>query len=139
MKPYLWALLAALCWGFVPIIEKLGLAKMPVWAGIFYRSLGVVLGIILLAIFRYEYIKKAVIEIPAGWYYVMIGGFLASVIGQIFFYNALKTGEASKVVPLGASYPLISFFLGIIIFKESLTLVKIAGLIFIILGVFLLK
>ena len=139
MKPYLWALLAAFCWGFVPIIEKLGLAKMPVWAGVFYRCLGVSLGLVFLTVLNYSEIKKAVLEVPSGWYYVMIGGFLASVVGQILFYNALKTGEASKVVPVGAAYPLISFFLGIIIFKESFTLAKLAGLFFIVLGVILLK
>ena len=67
------------------------------------------------------------------------GGFFASIVGQIFFYNALRTGETSKIVPLAGSYPLISFILGIIILKESFTMMKLWGVMFIILGIFLLR
>ena len=70
---------------------------------------------------------------------VLLGGFLASVVGQVFFYHALKTGESSKVVPLAATYPLVSFILGVILLGEKVTFAKTGGIIFILLGVFLLK
>ena len=139
MSPYLWAILASLAWGCAPIVEKLGLAKLPVWAGLFYRSLGVMFGALILFIFKYNEIKEAVTKDSTGWHLLAIGGFLASIIGQIFFYNALKAGEASRVVPLGATYPLISFILGIIFLKETMSMAKLGGLIFIILGAVLLR
>ena len=139
MKPYYWALLAALTWGCVPLLEKLGLMKMPVFAGLFYRCLGVVVGMIILFVVRSEEIKYSFSMSSMGWLFLVAGGFLASVIGQIFFYSALKDGEISQVVTIGASYPLISFLLGVLFLGEKLTIGKLGGLGFVVLGVLLLK
>ena len=139
MKPYYWALLSALTWGCAPIFEKLGLAKVPVFMGLFYRCLGVFLGAVLLMFLKFDTFKETITHVPSGWWYLLVGGFLASIVGQIFFYHALKEGEASLVVPIGAAYPLIAFLLGIIFLGEKFTLMKSFGLIFVLIGVFLLK
>ena len=139
MKPYFWALLAAVVWGFAPIVEKMGLMKMPVWTGLFFRSLGVFCGLILIACFQFTEIKQVITKDASGWFYLFLGGILASILGQIFFYRALSTGQASQVVPLGACYPLISFVLGILFLHEMVTWPKLAGLIFVITGAILLK
>lgn len=139
MKPFLWAILAAMTWGFAPILEKLGLMKIDAFVGLFYRSLGVVVGAILLGAFQLATIKTTWLDLSSNWIYLVGGGFLASIVGQIFFYNALKTGQASQVVPVAASYPLISFVLGVIFLGETVTLAKLTGLVLIILGVFFLK
>ena len=139
MKPFYWALLAALTWGCVPVLEKIGLSKIPVFPGLLIRCLGVILGAIILLVWKHDVIRESLVKVTPAWGYLIAGGFLASVVGQIFFYNALKDGEASKVVPLAASYPLISFLIGVIFLAEKLTLAKVGGLLFIILGVVLLK
>ena len=139
MNPYLWALLAAFTWGFAPIVEKIGLAKVPAMTGLFYRSVGVMIGLLILGIWQMEGVKATIGHGLGTWGYLVAGGFLASIIGQIFFYNALKFGEASQVVPIGASYPLLSFLLGVLFLGEKLTLAKAAGMLLVIAGVFLLK
>jgi transporter family protein len=139
MSAYLWALLASLVWGCVPFIEKLGLLKLDPVVGLFYRCLGVVVGISMLFIWKAAAIKSSFGELHAGMIYLLVGGFLASVVGQIFFYNALKSGEASMVVPLAASYPLLSFLLGVLFLGEKVTLAKAGGLAFILMGIVLLK
>lgn len=139
MKPFFWAVLTALIWGCVPIFEKLGLEKIPVWVGIFYRCLGVILGALVLFAFKYPEIKAAFSNAPINILFVFIGGFLASFVGQVCFYFALKNGEASRVVPVAATYPLISFVLGIIFLSEKVTLTKVSGILFVLLGIFFLK
>jgi len=139
MKPYYWALLAALAWGFAPILEKFGLAKIPVWAGLFSRCLGVMLGMVILFLLRFDEIKYVYTDNNFSWLYLVGGGFLASIIGQVFFYSALKDGEVSQVVTIGASYPLISFALGVLLLGEKITLAKLGGLGFVVMGVLLLK
>ncbi len=139
MNSFYWAILAAITWGCVPLLEKLGLMRVDVYSGLFFRCLGVMGGAILLLIFKSEILKSSTNHEWLGIFYLISGGFLASFIGQIFFYNALKTGEASKVVPLAGAYPLISFLLGILFLGEKLSLVKASGIVFILLGVFLLK
>ena len=101
--------------------------------------MGVIIGIIILLIFKFDTLKQAIISPPSGWHYLVIGGFLASVVGQIFFYSALRTGEVSKVTPLGATYSLVSFLLGVLFLQESITATKIGGVICVVLGAILLK
>jgi len=139
MKPFYWALGAAFIWGCAPILEKLGLAKAPVFAGLFFRSMGVVIGTGLLLVFKFGVIKESLVSPLQGWGLLIAGGFLASILGQICFYHALKDGEASLVVPLAASYPLIAFMLGTIFLGEKITLAKLSGMLLVVLGVFFLK
>ncbi|HOW36605.1 MAG TPA: EamA family transporter [Candidatus Omnitrophota bacterium] len=139
MKPFYWALLASLIWGCVPALEKLGLAKVPAMAGLFYRCLGVLIGIVLLLFFQFGSIKESFFTGKSGLLYLMAGGFLASILGQVFFYQGLKTGEASTIVPVAASYPIVSFLIGTLFLGEPLTLAKAGGVLFVVLGVVLLK
>lgn len=139
MSPFTWALLTAVTWGLVPLIEKMGLLKVDPLVGIFYRCFGVMIGIIVLFAVKAPAIKQSFTDLHPGMLYLALGGFLASVVGQIFFYHALKTGDASRVVPLAGAYPLISFILGVVLLGEKVTLSKAGGMAFIIMGVMLLK
>ncbi len=57
----------------------------------------------------------------------------------MFFYRALKFGEASKVVPLAAIYPLVSFLLALLFLGERFTVTKLFGISFVLLGVAFLR
>ncbi len=139
MKAYYFALMTAVVWGIVPIMEKIGLVRIAPMAGIFIRSCGVIIGISILALFNGEAIKMALRADPRTILLLGLGGIMASILGQIFFYNALKLGEASKLVPIAGTYPLFAFLLGIIFLGESFTLAKAGGVAFVILGLFLLR
>ena len=138
MNSFIWAVLTALTWGCVPLIEKMGLMKVEPLVGLFYRSLGVIVGITVLIIFKGPAIKNSFAHLQDGMAYLILGGFLASFVGQIFFYSALKSGEASKVVPISGAYPLVSFILGILFLSEKVTLAKISGVGLVLIGVVLL-
>ena len=133
MRPFYWAILAALVWGCVPALEKMGLAKIPPLTGLFYRSLGVLAGAVFLLFFNFESIREAFMAPKIGLLYLILGGILASILGQIFFYHALKSGETSLVVPVAAAYPLITFLIGVLFFmmygfiKDFLNMNSIAG------------
>lgn len=139
MQGFYWALLTAFVWGAVPLLEKIGLSKIEPFPGLLLRCLGVILGLILLVIFRFQTVKEAMVAKPQAVFFIMLGGLLASVVGQMFFYRALKVGELSKVVPVAAGYPVISFILGIIFLSEKITLVKLSGVGLVVLGAVLLK
>jgi transporter family protein len=61
------------------------------------------------------------------------------VSALIFFYLALESGEASKVVPISAAYPAVTLVLSAIFLAESISLVKVGGLVLVIGGVVLLS
>ena len=139
MKYYYWVILAALAWGVAPLMEKMGLAKIAPVAGVFIRSMAVILGGLAIAV-----INPVILKDIAGYniksiMFIIAGGILASIFGQLFFYTALKSGEVSKVVPIAASYPLLSFILGVLFLNEGVTAAKIAGMVLIIAGIYLLK
>jgi transporter family protein len=139
MKPFYFAILAAIVWGVAPIVEKAGLARIEPIAGVMLRSLGVMIGAIVLAAFNTNLLRSAFRADQKTIILLFIGGIIASILGQIFFYNALRHGEVSKMVPIAATYPLVSFLLGLVFFGESFTVAKGLGIGFVILGVFLLR
>lgn len=140
MKAFYFALMTAVVWGIVPILEKMGVTRVVVpTAGILIRSCGVIIGVSILAIFNKDAVRIALKADSHTIFLLVLSGFMASIIGQIFFYNALKVGEASKVVPIAGTYPLVAFVLGIIFLGETLTFVKAGGVIFVILGLILLR
>jgi bacterial/archaeal transporter family protein len=139
MKGFYFALITAVVWGIVPVMEKVGLAKIAPFAGILIRSCGVIIGASMLAIFDHNSLRAALKAEPRAVFFLVIGGFMASIVGQMFFYNALKSGETSKMVPIAGTYPLVSFLLGIIFLGEAITGAKLAGVSFVLLGLFLLR
>jgi transporter family protein len=64
---------------------------------------------------------------------------MASIIGQLCFYRALKIGDVSRVVPIGASYPVTACLLGILLLHEPVTLEKGIGILLVVGGTFLLR
>lgn len=138
MSSFWWAICAALVWGGVPVLEKIGVSRMAPLVALFYRCVGVLIGLVLLGLFMVKPQEIRSVNVKAALIMVC-SGFLASFIAQIFFYQGLKYGEVSRVVPVSGSYPLISFMLGIIVFGEVLNIPKVAGILLIMSGVWLLR
>ncbi len=139
MKFYLLSILAALFWGMAPVLEKIGLSKIPPLAGIFVRSL---VSAFLCAVIFSSY--------NGGWNWIfsdgsrkgilllIISGISSAFIGQFFYFSALKIGEASVAVGIASTYPLVAFFLSLIFLGESLTVYKALGIILIVSGIIIL-
>lgn len=90
-EAFVWAVLAALVWGIVPILEKLGLAKVHPDVGLFFRCFGVILGAIILLIFKFNSIESALSSIsPKTVFFLVSGGFLARFCGSAFFLQGAK-------------------------------------------------
>jgi len=64
---------------------------------------------------------------------------MASLLGQLAYYYALKYSEASKVVPISSSFPLVTVALAFLFLHESMTLKKIFGTLLVILGIILIR
>lgn len=125
-------------WGVCPLLEKAGLARIAPIPGLFYRCVGVMAGMIALALFWVRPNDIRSVDARSALC-LALAGFLASLIGQFFFYNALKLGDVSRLAPIGGSYPFFAFLLGLLFFGESASPLKIAGVVLIVSGVWLLK
>lgn len=139
MKAFYLALLTAVVWGIAPIVEKAGLARIAPLSGVLIRSLGVLIGAGVLILFNGQLVKDALKADIKTVLLIVLGGFLASIVGQILFYNALKQGEASKMVPIAGIYPLVSFVIAVMFLGEAVTPLKVAGMVLVVAGIFFLR
>lgn len=138
MTALLWAVLTACIWGIVPLMEKIGLTHTSPAVGVVARSLGVVVGLVVFSAVTAPWASLRAL----GWPSLLLlagGGLLASFVGQLAFYQALKAGAVSRVTPVAGAYPLVAALLGWWVLREPLTLPRLLGVVFVILGVALLR
>src|SRR3989304_6691107 len=133
------AVLSALIWGMAPIFEKVGLnSKIDPYLGVVVRTLPIAFigltGLIFMG--RIDSLFQVDMKSAA---FVIIGGLIAGFIGQIVFYTALKSGEASVVVPVAATYPLVALVISILFLGEAITWQKVAGIGLVVSGGMMLK
>jgi len=139
-KSFLFAVLAAVIWGFAPALEKVGLrgASIDPFLGVFIRTIPIALFAVLGVLVMGRLSEVASVDIKSALF-VAAGGLVAGLLGQLAFYSALKWGEASVVVPVAATYPLVALFVSVLFLGEAFTLQKLAGIILVVGGVVLLK
>ena len=139
MSAFFWALLTAGIWGIVPLMEKLGLrGTVAPTTGVLVRSVGVVIGLVVLSVVWSPWAALRALS----WSSIVLlagGGFLASVVGQLAFYQALKTGAISQLTPVAGAYPLVAALLGWWVLREPLTLTRALGVVCVVIGVALLR
>ncbi|MBI2174035.1 MAG: EamA family transporter [Candidatus Omnitrophica bacterium] len=138
MSAFWWALLTAGIWGVVPLMEKTGLGSLDPRLGVMVRSLGVLAGLLLFGWMLAPWsavrtMSWGAIALLAG------GGLLASFVGQLAFYHALKSGAVSQVTPVAGAYPLIAALLGWVFLREPFTLLRFFGVVCVVIGVILLR
>jgi transporter family protein len=138
MTAFKWAVMTACVWGVVPILEKMSLGKITPYVGLFYRCIGVMLGMLLLGAFLVRPHEFKTIDAKS-LVFLVLAGFLANFVGQLLFFHGLKAGGVSTFVPIAGSFPLISFILGVVLLGEAVTPMKVGGVIMILLGIWALK
>ena len=138
MSAFYWAVLTAGIWGVVPLMEKLGLGQHPPAVGVVARSLGVVGGLLVFVMWRPPWAALRTLGWPS-FLLLAGGGLLASLVGQLVFYHALKAGTVSQVTPVAGAYPLVAALLGWWLLREPLTLPRVVGVVCVVVGVILLR
>ncbi len=138
-RGFLFAILTSLIWGLAPAFEKIGLhGRIDPYIGVVIRTIPIVItgfaGLVVMG--RIE--EMAQVELR-NVVFLCIGGLLAGFLGQVAFYSALKNAEASVVVPLAATYPLVALLVSVMFLGEAFTWQRLVGVVFVVSGVILLK
>ena len=134
---FLYALLVMVCWGIAPIFAKIGLSKLPPLTAVVFRNTFIVV-MFLSAMLVNGSVKTLFTSDIRSVVLILIEASLAGLVGQYFYYKALKTWEASRVVPIVGAFPLVTFFIAVFVLAEKITLMKVLGALFIVAGVALL-
>jgi transporter family protein len=71
------------------------------------------------------------------WIFLILSGF-ATGLSWLFYYKALQTGQASKVVPIDKFSVVISMILAFVVLKETVSIKSIIGGLLITIGTFVL-
>ena len=131
-------ILTVLLWGSSPILEKIGLAKIEPLTAVAIRSFAItiVLAMVMALTGR---IKDLIAVDIKGLLIFALSGILAGLLGMWTYFGALKLQPASKIVPIAATYPLVTVVLSVLILKEGVTLARILGTLSIIMGIWLVK
>jgi len=138
MKLMIFLFLTTLFWGMAAIFDKLALGKTSPFTGMMVRQF-ILTGILLVVGLGSSRLGN--LGTLDGRSVVLFGlsGICGGAAGLWTYYHALRLGGASLVVPLTATYPLITVLLSWLILQESLTVSRVMGTALIVLGVWLVK
>jgi len=139
-KSFFFAVLAAVIWGFAPALEKVGLRGTSIdpFLGVFIRTIPIAVFAMVGVLVMGRLGEVASVDLRSALF-VAAGGLVAGLLGQFAFYSALKSGDASVVVPVAATYPLVALLVSVLFLGESFTMQKLAGIALVVGGVVLLK
>jgi len=134
----LYAFIALVGWGTAPVFDKLAMSSLSAGAAVVLRS-------------AFAATVLAGYGAAAGWLpeitaarsvpmlFLLAGTLVSPVIGNFAYLRALKEAEASQVTPITATYPLVAVTLAILFLGERLTLLKVLGAAFIVVGIVLVS
>jgi transporter family protein len=138
VKPQLFALLTAICWGVGGYFEKKGLhlGNLSPTMGISIRTL---VALVILGAASYPQWKT----VPqagskALLYMILGGGVVAGAVGMLCFYTAIKGAPLTRVMPIAFTSPLFGALMGLIFGGEPLTVKSALGMAMTIAGIVLL-
>lgn len=126
-------LLACILWGGVGIIEKKALTfASPIelfWGKTFWETIGVIL------FYIYNKIKnRPSFAFEKNAFFWIAGSALCLNAGSIAYLLALNMASAAYVVTICGCYPLLMYFLAVLILKEIFNIKRLAGIVLVTAG-----
>jgi drug/metabolite transporter (DMT)-like permease len=125
-----YVLLATAAWATTAIVMRKYLRELDAGVVTFYRYSVASLAFILYLSFRSTLVVSNIYQILVG---IVVG------IGTILYYEGLKRIKAARVGALELLTPFFAPVLGFVVLGERVTLMQVAGLIFLLLGIGLLS
>lgn len=129
-------ILAILLWGIGPIFDKLTLKYLNPTSAFLGRTFVMVILFIPLLLFRFSSTYSDLISSSKNVWLYLFMSVTTAMAGVYFYLKAMNFNEASKIVPLSSTYPLITMILSFFFLGEGITLNKIIGTILISIGIY---
>ena len=130
--------MTAFLFGLAPIFGKLGLEGVNPALALCIRSF-IISGIMLCWLILNKDVNPLLDVSMKSWGLIALEGICAALLGQLFYYYALKSGEPSVVVPIIAIFPLFTFIIATLFLGDKISLTKVGGVVCIVFGVILLR
>lgn len=131
------AIFGMVCWGIAPVFAKIGLNNVNPLSGLVFRTL-----LAATMIVSWVGISGSIREIKNipfnACILIALEAILATLVGDLAYYAAIKNGDVSIVTIIMASSPLVTMICATLFLGEQITLIKIMGACFVILGIILI-
>lgn len=134
---FLLALFGMVCWGIAPIFAKIGLSNISPLPGLAVRTFfaaGMVASWVICS-GSLSQVKSVTVN---SWILIGIEAILATLVGDLAYYAAIKKGDVSFVTIIMSSSPLITILCSAVFLGEQITLARLAGSCLILLGIILI-
>lgn len=134
---YILAIIGMICWGVSPLFAKFGLKDVNPLAGLCIRTLFTSVAILIWMILNGSIIELRNVHVRTILMLVAEAA-LATVIGDLAYFAALKKGSPSIVMLIMACSPLVTILFSAIFLHERMTFISSIGACLIIIGIVLL-
>ena len=137
VRAWILVALTTLVWGITPVIERKVMPGTDLLAGLTYRNTFSALLLIIAAVVMGK--LTTVWTLTTSQYIgLSASAILGGTVGLGLFFAALKIAPASRIIPLTATFPMVTYVLSIWLLKEPFTFKGFLGVLFIILGAWML-
>lgn len=134
---FLLAIFGMVCWGIAPIFAKVALKSVNPIAGLTLRTLFAASVVICWTAVSGNFIQVKNIPFNS-WILIAIEAMLATLVGDLAYFAAIKRGEVSLVTIIMSSSPLVTIIFAVIFLGEQITLLRFIGAVLVILGIILI-
>ncbi len=134
----IYLLIAIISWGVGAIFDKLTLKYLDPISAFHGRAFIMTLLFIILISSRFSHTINAIKNNKISLIYLTLS-VIVTMTGVFTYLKAMNFSEASRIVPLSSTYPLVTFLVAVIFLGESFTIQKLIGTFFIILGVYFIS
>lgn len=139
MQTIIYLTSAIIAWGLGAIFDKLVLKYVSPTHAFYLRLFIMIILFFIILSFRIPTLIDEIKKTPYQAYiYTFLGVFMA-MAGVFTYLKAMKGEEASRIVPISSTYPLITLIFAVVFLGETFTLLKFMGTLLIISGIYLIS
>lgn len=134
---FLLAVFGMICWGIAPVFAKIGLKNVDPMAGLVLRTIFASSVVTCWVLVSGSFSKISSIPVSA-WWLIGVEALLATLVGDLAYYAAIKKGDVSIVTIIMSSSPLITILCAVLFLGEQITLLRVVGAGLVVLGIILI-
>ena len=130
---FLYAILGMFCWGLAPLFGKLGLYKVNPATALSLRTL-IAATVVIFWLIGSRGFSQVLQVPPLFWILIAIEAILATLLGDLAYFAALKKGNINDVSMIMACSPLITMLFSYLFLGEMIKNLQLIGAFFITVG-----
>lgn len=128
-----YAFLGMFCWGLAPLFGKLGLYSVQPMAALSLRT--IIAATLVMGWLVGSRSFHLFVQVPTTfWIFIGIEAILATLLGDLAYFAALKKGNINNVSLILACSPLVTMLTSFFFLCEIITVYQLIGAAFIVIG-----